>query len=177
MKVYTRKGDRGTSQLADKTCLPKNNLRFRAIGAIDELNSWFGLIRAFAAEDRQVEKALRERQKELFSIGTELAKAKQKKKFSLRETRKLEKEIDSWRKELPRLKKFIFPSGDKLAALFHLARTVSRQVEQEIVTLNQKEEINEKILVYFNRLSDWLFVLARKINQEKGIKEEAWKDA
>jgi cob(I)alamin adenosyltransferase len=188
MKVYTRRGDKGISELADNSCLDKNDPRFRVLGAIDELNSWLGLTRAFT-EDKRLKRILRIRQAELFEVSTELADAKNPtspspgaglhgasaKKFSLRKTRKLEKEIDLWQKELPRLKKFIYPGGDQVVALLHLSRTVCRRAEQELVSLKQEEEINSKILIYFNRLSDWLFVLARKINREKGVKEEVWK--
>jgi cob(I)alamin adenosyltransferase len=175
MKVYTRRGDKGTSRLADHSCLNKDDRRFRVLGAIDELNSWLGLARALT-EDKKLKKLLQTRQKELFEVGTEIGKAKGE-KFSLNKVRQLEKEIDLWQKKLPRLKKFIYPGGDQEAAFLHLGRTVCRRVEQELTSLKQGEVINDKILIYFNRLSDWLFVLARKINQEKGSKEEVWKNA
>jgi cob(I)alamin adenosyltransferase len=188
MKVYTGRGDKGTSELGDHSCLDKNNLRFRVLGVIDELNSWLGLIRA-SMDDKKLEKVLQTRQKDLFEVSSQLANAKSPtsspplaglrrasaKKFSLRKVRRLEKEIDLWQKELPRLKKFIYPGGHQVAAFLHLSRTVCRRAEQELVSLDKEEKINQKILIYFNRLSDWLFVLARKVNQEKGIKEETWK--
>lgn len=176
MKVYSRRGDKGTSQLADGSCFNKDNLRFRALGAIDELNSWLGLTRALV-EDRRLEKILQIRQTDLFEVSAELVRTKRKKKFSLRKTRRLEKEIDLWQKGLPQLKEFIYPGGGQTAALLHLGRTVCRRAEQELIGLNKEEKINQKILIYFNRLSDWLFILARKVNQEKGIKEEVWKNA
>jgi cob(I)alamin adenosyltransferase len=175
MKVYTRRGDKGTSQLADNSCLNKDDCRFRVLGAIDELNSWLGLARALT-EDKKLKRFLQTRQKELFEVGTELGKARAE-KFSLRKVRQLEKEIDLWQKKLPRLKKFIYPGGDQEATFLHLCRTVCRRVEQELMSLKKEEEINEKILIYFNRLSDWLFVLAREINREKGVEEEVWKNA
>ena len=174
MKVYTRRGDKGLSRLADHSCFDKSDCRFRVLGAIDELNSWFGLVRTLT-EDRKLKRFLETRQKELFEAGTELGKTKASKKFSLRKTQQLEKEIDLWQKELPRLKNFIYPGGSQTAALLHLSRTVCRRVEQELVSLEQEEKINLKIITYFNRLSDWLFILARKINQEKGIEEEEWR--
>ena len=174
MKVYTRRGDRGTSRLADGSCFNKDDCRFRVLGAIDELNSWLGLIRALT-EDKKLGKIIQARQTDLFEVGMELADAKGHENFSIKKTRKLEKEINFWQKELPRLKRFIYPGGDQGAAFFHLCRTVCRRVEQELISLKQEEKINGKILIYFNRLSDWLFILARKVNQEKGIKEEEWR--
>jgi len=174
MKVYTKRGDKGTSRLINNQCLEKDNLRFRVIGEIDELNSWLGLVRAFT-EDRKLAKILQIRQTELFLIGAELAGMKKGKRISLKEVRRLEKEIDQWHKGLPRLENFVFPSGVRSAALLHLARTVCRRAEQNLVSLDQEEKMNKKILAYFNRLSDWLFVLARKVNQEKGVEEEEWK--
>ncbi len=173
MKIYTRRGDKGTSRLADGSCFNKGDYRFRVLGAVDELNSWLGLARALT-EDKKIKRLLQTRQKELFEAGTELGRAKGAKKFSLRKVRRLEKEINLWQKQLPQLKKFIYPGGDQGAAFLHLCRTVCRRVEQELMSLKE-EEINGKIISYFNRLSDWLFVLARKINQEKKVREEVWK--
>lgn len=175
MKVYTRQGDRGTSRLADGSCLEKDRCQFRVLGAIDELNSWLGLARS-SVEDKKLKKVLVSRQRDLFEAGKELGRARGSKKFSLKRVRQLEKEINFWQKELPRLRSFIYPGGHQEAAFFHLCRTACRRVEQELVSLKQEEVINEKILIYFNRLSDWLFVLARRVNQEKGVKEEVWKD-
>jgi cob(I)alamin adenosyltransferase len=175
MKVYTRRGDKGTSRLADGSCLNKNDCRFLVLGAIDELNSWLGLARALT-EDKKLKKFLQTRQKELFEVSTELGKVKKVKKFSLRKVRQLEKEIDFWQRKLPSLKSFIYPGGSQIAAFLHLGRTVCRRVEQELISLKQEEKINGKILIYFNRLSDWLFVLTREINREKGIKEEVWEN-
>lgn len=184
MKIYTRQGDKGTSRLADGSCLDKNEGRFRVLGAVDELNSWLGLARALT-EDEEVKRFLQTRQEELFEASAELSRGKgptslklrgaSAEKFSLRKVRQLEKEIDLWQKPLPQLKKFIYPGGDQRAAFLHLGRTVCRRVEQELMGLKKEEAINKKILIYFNRLSDWLFVLARKINREKGVKEEVWK--
>lgn len=174
MRIYTKRGDKGTSSLANGKCLDKNNPLFRVIGAIDELNSWLGLVRSLI-EDKKLRKILQTRQEELFEVCSELAKERGKKKFSLRKVRKLEKEIALWQKKLPRLKKFIYPGGEQSAALLHCARTICRRAEGELVGLSQERKVNKNILAYLNRLSDWLFVLARKVNQEAGVKEETWK--
>ncbi len=176
MKVYTRRGDKGTSRLADNSCFDKDDCRFRVLGVVDELNSWFGLTRALT-EDKRLKRFLQTRQKELFEASVELSRRKGPEKFSLRKVHRLEKEIDLWQKNLPRLKNFIYPGGSQTAVFLHLSRTVCRRAEQELVSLKQKEKINSKILIYFNRLSDWLFILARKVNQEKNIEEEEWRDA
>jgi cob(I)alamin adenosyltransferase len=176
MKVYTRQGDKGGSRLANGSYLEKDRCQFRVLGAIDELNSWLGLVSSLV-EDKRLKKILAARQRDLFEAGRELGRVRGSKKFSLKRVRQLEKEIDFWQKELPRLKSFIYPGGHQEAALLHLCRTACRRAEQDLISLKQEEAINEKILIYFNRLSDWLFVLARKVNREKGMKEEVWKDA
>jgi len=175
MKIYTRRGDGGNTCLGNGSCFGKNNLHFQIIGAVDELNSWLGLIRSFFQGNQKLGEILFLRQKELFLLGTELAKVNKERKFSKREAKRLEKEIDAWQKELPKLQNFIFPGGDQLAALLHCARTVCRRLEQELVALSLEEKVNKNTLIYVNRLSDWLFTLARKINAEKGIKEEIWR--
>lgn len=175
--IYTKRGDQGKSRLKASQYLAKDGPLFKALGTIDELNSWLGLIRSFNPEDKRLDRTLKSRQTELFLISQELAGYKKGKKLSLAKVRKLEKEIDSWQKELKKINHFIFPGGKKLGSLIQVSRAVCRRTEQEVVTLNKEEKINKNILAYFNRLSDWLFILARKINQEQDYQEEVWQDA
>ncbi len=171
MTIYTRKGDKG------KTCLfclgdlvSKSSLKVEILGTMDEINSFLGLVIAFS-EGKVL--FLKEIQKNLFTIGSILAGARLK--FTKNKIKKLEKEIDEIEKILPKLKNFLLPGGSKIGALLFITRAKVREGERLTVKLNEEEKINPQILAYLNRLSSYLFVLARKINLESGIKEEIWK--
>jgi cob(I)alamin adenosyltransferase len=170
MAIYTKKGDRGETSLFKGTRVPKSSLRIRAIGAIDEANSYLGVV---VSESLELKKELSEIQRNLFRIGSILAGAPLR--FSKVKTKKLEKELDKLEGTLPVLKNFILPSGEKVAAKLFFARTLVRRAEREITRLNSKESLKPEILVYLNRLSDYLFMIGRRENFKKGIKEEVWK--
>jgi len=178
MKIYTKKGDRGETSLFGGQKVDKNSLRVEAYGKADELNSLIGVI---IAEDvpKNVLNKLGRIQNELFILGTDLAtpmdvkiKVPRIKKF---DTVRLEKEIDAWEKELPKLKNFIVPGGSKIGSKLHLARATSRCLERIVVALDRNDRLNPAVLSYVNRLSDWFFVLARHTNFEAGSKEIVWK--
>ena len=178
MKIYTKKGDRGETSLFGGQKVDKNSLRVEAYGKADELNSLIGVI---IAEDvpKNVLNKLGRIQNELFILGTDLAtpmdvkiKVPRIKKF---DTVRLEKEIDAWEKELPKLKNFIVPGGSKTGSKLHLARATSRCLERIVVALDRNDRLNPAVLSYVNRLSDWFFVLARHTNFEAGSKEIVWK--
>ncbi len=178
MKIYTRTGDRGTTSLFGGKRIDKNSARIEAYGCVDELNSLIGTIVA-AKPDADVLKKLIRVQGELFVLGTDLAtptivKVKIPRVTKIYITR-LEKEIDFFDKRLPTLKNFILPGGGRVGSSLHLARTVARRAERKIVELSNTEKINQISLVYINRLSDWLFVLARLVNFEENAKEIIWK--
>lgn len=161
MPIYTKKGDKGRTCLYSGERVSKDSLTIEAIGAIDEANSWLGIIGDF--EDIQ---------RNLMTISSILAGADLK--FALAGTRKLEKEIDKLDKDLPILTNFILPGGSKEASLLHLARSVVRRAERAVVVLAKAEKINPNIPSFLNRLSDFLFTLARKANYNSKIKEVVW---
>ncbi|MFH1785448.1 MAG: cob(I)yrinic acid a,c-diamide adenosyltransferase [Candidatus Micrarchaeota archaeon] len=173
MRIYTKFGDKGNTTLFTKTTVPKNHPRVEAYGSVDELNALIGVV--ISTEPPQpIRGSLEKIQKDLFSIGAELAGAKSKKLLSLRIS-EIEGEIDKLSLDLPPLHNFILPSGHKTAALLHLARTVCRRSERQIITLSQKEPINLDIVVYMNRVGDLFFVQARYVNHKKRIQENIWK--
>lgn len=169
MAIYTRTGDKGeTGTFAGKR-VPKSSQLIRTIGAIDELNSFLGIIASPAG--RQGE--LIEIQKNLFVINAILTGAKLK--FPADATRKLEKEIDKIEGRLPVQKNFLIYGGTKRAAQIYFARALARRAERELVSLSTKYSVLSTLLIYINRLSDYLFILARNINHKKGVKEIIWK--
>lgn len=177
-KIYTKTGDDGTSGLIGGTRVEKFDDRLEAYGTIDELNSWIGLILTGDIDD-SVRKTLEQVQNKLFEVGSHLATDSSKSLPKIEScTRKdieiLEKEIDRMQSQLPELKNFILPGGSKSASYAHVARTVCRRSERRINYLNQKNEVQTNVLIFINRLSDYLFVLARYINFKSGINETIW---
>ncbi|MFZ1291490.1 MAG: cob(I)yrinic acid a,c-diamide adenosyltransferase, partial [Melioribacteraceae bacterium] len=168
MKIYTKTGDDGSTSLFGGTRVQKNNIRINAYGTVDELNSVIGLALSYKVSE-EVKFELQEIQNTLFQIGSELAspenvKSDLIKKTSEEEISYLESLIDKFDENLPPLKNFILPGGIESASYLHFARTVCRRAERIIVELKEKENINNHILVYLNRSSDLLFVLARYEN-------------
>jgi cob(I)alamin adenosyltransferase len=177
MKIYTKTGDKGYTGLLGGTRVPKSSDRINAYGTIDELNSYIGLLSAMPVNSERKE-TLNTIQNYLFTIGSHLAADKEIKGMPAlhsEEPELLEKAIDEMEKELPVLKTFILPGGNMEVSFCHIARTVARRAEREVVGLTQKNEaVNETIIVYLNRLSDFLFVLARKMGQDMGAGEIPW---
>ncbi len=176
VKIYTRTGDSGKTSLYAGIRVLKSSIRVSSYGTVDELNSLLGVVLSKIKEEK-ISKFIGCIQKDLFLIGSFLAGAKMD--LSVLSTRVVEMEqmIDWADDKLPELKNFILPSGAEDATLLFYARAVVRRCEREIVALNQKEPIDKKILIYFNRLSDLLFELARYLNFESGIKETIWKNS
>ena len=178
-KIYTKTGDDGTSGLIGGTRVGKSDKRLEAYGTVDELNSWIGLIKTEAVEDA-VTSTLELIQNKLFVIGSQLAtdpeKSDLRDKLPCNEADiiHLEKEIDRMQNLLPALNNFILPGGSTLAAYTHVARTVCRRAERRIAVLEKDPTIQNTIIVFINRLSDYLFVLARYINFKKGFEETKW---
>jgi len=180
-KIYTGRGDKGKTYLIFGEEVDKDNPRVKAYGSLDELNACLGVANSFLKEPR-TQRIVEQIQNELFNIGAELASPKRLRKnekgfFELGSDRvkDLEKNIDQYDSRLPSLRHFILPGGTNTASFLHLARTVSRRAEREIVTLTKTAKVNPNILVYINRLSDFLFVLARYMNKRGGRKETPWK--
>lgn len=180
VKIYTGKGDKGKTYLIFGEQVDKDDPRVKAYGSLDELNACLGVAGSFIKEPK-TQRIIEQIQNELFNIGAELASPKklrrnEKSFFELSNERvtDLEKKIDQYDTRLPSLRNFILPGGTNVASFLHLARTVSRRAEREIVTLNRNISVNPSILVYINRLSDLLFVLARYMNKRSGRKEAPW---
>jgi cob(I)alamin adenosyltransferase len=178
-KIYTKTGDDGTTGLAGGNRVKKSNLRLDAYGTVDELNAYIGLLRSVIC-DISVQKLLLEVQNNLFAIGAKLASDGRNIQISKRldcsETaiENLEKSIDQYEEELPALQNFILPGGSQLVSYCHIARTVCRRAERRVVQLAETAEIEEIIVRYLNRLSDYLFVLSRKVAKDQDVGENTW---
>jgi cob(I)alamin adenosyltransferase len=168
MKIYTKKGDAGETGLFGNIRVPKDDLRIRAYGTIDELNSVLGMVLADELLVPPMDERLLCIQGELFQLGSELATPFGRKVPTAllgdAQVARLEAEIDEMEALLPALKTFVLPGGVKAAALLHFARTVSRRAEREVITLNRQDPCRKEALAYVNRLSDYLFVFARWAN-------------
>lgn len=175
MPIYTRFGDNGKTSLFGGEVVEKSNLRVCAYGEIDELNAVIGIISS-QTQEKEIQEKLEKIQNDLFTIGAELANKKETKtKINPKRTKEMEDDIDNMDKELEVLKNFILPGGDKNAAMIHLSRTICRRAERSVVKLSNEEQIDSAIITYLNRLSDFLFTLARYVNFKKGEKEKIWK--
>jgi cob(I)alamin adenosyltransferase len=182
MKIYTKRGDEGETGLYGGDRVPKDHLRIRSYGTLDELNASLGV--ALAALDASAKTASKlaasiiRIQGELFQLGAELATPRGKQMstqvVSAADIARLETEIDEMEKTLPPLKSFILPGGAPSAAFLHLARTICRRAEREIVILHRAEPLPPTPLQYVNRLSDYLFVAARFLNHGAGQADLPW---
>jgi cob(I)alamin adenosyltransferase len=178
-KIYTKTGDKGTTSLIGGTRLSKDHIKIEAYGSVDELNAWIGVL-ADAPENKERNAMLKEIQDRLFTIGAELASEPEQNKKKLPELFEsdivvLEKEMDSYNEVIPTLRAFVLPGGHPLVSFAHVARTVCRRSERQVIALSHNEDVNPLIIKYLNRLSDYLFVLSRKITQEQNAPEIAWK--
>lgn len=185
MKIYTKTGDDGTTGLYGGTRVPKYNLRIEAYGTVDELNSHIGLVR-----DQDIEIVLKEQllkiQNNLFTLGAMLATPKEKEilksgkerlnipKVDESSIKFLEIAIDQMEEKLPAMTHFILPGGHPTVSYCHIARCICRRSERLAVALSQETNIDKLILAYLNRLSDYLFVLARKLTYDNNIDEIPW---
>ncbi|MEX2139535.1 MAG: cob(I)yrinic acid a,c-diamide adenosyltransferase [Pirellulales bacterium] len=180
MKIYTKTGDDGTTGLYGGGRVRKDHARVEACGAVDELNAVVGWARAEALP-RVIDELLEQIQNELFDLGAELATpqpaAQGLSVVSEREIGALEAAIDRFEAGLAPLKTFILPAGTRAAAALHLGRTVCRRAERRVITLaaGTKEPVSPQIVVYLNRLSDLLFVLARAANAGAGQEDVEWR--
>ena len=180
MKIYTKTGDAGQTGLADGSRVGKDALRVQAYGEVDELNAALGVILAHGPSGDDAALLLQV-QRDLFAIGAQLAdpgasvgQRKPKSAIEDAHVRRLEQAIDGREAELPALRAFILPGGSEIGALLHLARTVCRRAERAAVALSRSDAIAAIVLVYLNRLSDLLFVMARHANHTEGRSEERW---
>lgn len=180
MKIYTRTGDDGTTGLIGGDRVRKSDARLECYGTIDELNAAIGLVQVVAPD--WLKSVLEPAQNDLFVIGAHLAAPEndptaQKYLPLMDETMiaRLEMQIDAAEAEVPPLRYFVLPGGTELAARLHLARTICRRAERQIVQFGWDRPVHPTILTYINRLSDWLFVHARLANHRAGIEDVPWK--
>lgn len=185
MKVYTKTGDKGTTALFGGTRVPKHHIRIETYGTVDELNSYIGLIR-----DQDINSAYKniliEVQDRLFTVGAIMATPPEKEvlkngkqrldinRISNEDIELLEKQIDLMDTELPQMTHFVLPGGHTIVSYCHIARCVCRRAERLATHLNEEETIDSQVLTYLNRLSDYLFVLARKLSHDLNADEVKW---
>ncbi len=180
MPIYTKFGDRGETRLFNGTRVPKSNIRVAAYGNVDELAAALGAGAAFI-DDEPIQSLLNDIQRELLTLGATLANPDtedsgkdDKARLKKQAVTALENLIDQYEEELPRLQKFILSGGGRAGALLNLARTVCRRAERGVVHLAAEETVDPMAIEYLNRLSDFLFVLARTVNHREGIEEIQW---
>lgn len=185
MKIYTKTGDKGTTALFGGTRVKKYNLRIESYGTVDELNSYIGLIKDQNISE-SIKSSLLKIQNELFTIGAMLATPPEKETLKSGKERLnipkvnedsilfLENEIDKMDAELPQMTHFILPGGHQAVSFCHIARCVCRRTERLTVELNDNETINPDVIKYLNRLSDFLFTLARKLSKDLSVEEIKW---
>lgn len=179
MKIYTKTGDKATTSLFTGTRVPKHHARIEAYGTIDELNSHLGLLRDQEI-NKQYKAILQQIQEKLFTVGAILATEPKKDKrlkierISEEDIILLENEMDDMNEELPQMTHFILPGGHTTVSYCHVARTVCRRAERMISYLNENEQVPDTLLAYVNRLSDYFFVLARKLSSDLKADEVKW---
>lgn len=180
MKIYTKTGDTGQTGLIGGRRVSKADARIDAYGTVDELNSWIGLVRDQPINASR-RKLLNEIQDRLFTVGAELATDPEKAPkraipvVHADDVLQLEQAMDDMDAELPELRAFVLPGGNQAVSFCHLARTVCRRAERLVIALHQQAPVDEQVLQYLNRLSDYLFVLSRKMAHELYAEEIAWK--
>lgn len=179
MKIYTKKGDKGETGLLGGTRVKKSHIRIESYGTVDELNSWIGLIRDqnIDSHSKQILVHIQDR---LFTIGSHLASDPEKSKVKLPEIHEadvttLEKEMDTMNESLPEMRSFVLPGGHTTVSYCHIARCICRRAERCIVDLATEEKVDDIIVKYVNRLSDYLFVLSRKLAHDLNAEEIPWK--
>jgi cob(I)alamin adenosyltransferase len=185
-KVYTRKGDQGMTDLVGGERIPKDSLRIESYGTVDELQAVLGMLRAALAESERLPEVCREVvghlhqvQQDLFDLGSTLATPPRhlervKSPITGERIAALEETMDRWNEELPALRSFVLSGGGRFSALGHVARTVCRRCERIVLRLSREDEVPSEVLSYLNRLSDFLFVLARHLARAFGEEEPLW---
>lgn len=185
MKIYTKTGDDGTTGLYGGTRVSKDHIRIDSYGTVDELNAYIGLIKD---QDicSKIQESLYRIQHDLFTVGAILATDPEKAilkngkerlnipKIDAKSINLLEEEIDEMNKDLPQMTHFILPGGHTTVSFCHIARTICRRAERLTVALCHETEVDEHVLKYLNRLSDYLFVLARQLTKDLGVEEVKW---
>ncbi len=179
MKIYTKTGDAGKTSLLGGSRVAKYHLRIEAYGTVDELNAHIGLLRSYK-ECQVHEEILLQVQDRLFTIGSELASEPGDRKFKIPQIQQddievLEKQIDQMDADLPPMRNFVLPGGSLAVSQAHVARCVCRRAERIVLHLKDESDVKEPIPIYLNRLSDFLFILSRKLAHTTGVVESPWK--
>ncbi len=186
MKIYTKTGDKGTTSLIGGTRVPKHDLRIESYGTIDELNSFIGLLRD-KIPHKEIENNLIKIQNELFNLGAFLSLDPEKNKLANGKDRlnippisdelieSLEKQIDLMNEQLPPMTHFILPGGHEIVSTCHICRTIARRAERRVTALSEFSFVEDNWIKYLNRLSDYLFVLARKLSNDLKVEEIKWR--
>lgn len=179
IRIYTKTGDKGQTSLLGGTRVAKHHIRIEAYGTVDEFNSWIGFLRD-GVSDEHLKAVLIDVQDRLFTIGSSLASDPQKSKVKIPhlgedDITMLEKEIDAIDDILPEMKSFVLPGGHEIVSRCHIARCVCRRAERRVIHLAENEKVDEIIIRYLNRLSDYLFMLARKLAHDLKANEVPWK--
>ena len=178
MKIYTKTGDQGQTSLLSGMRVRKDDPRIEAYGEVDELNATLGLARAKGGQQSPIDEILTRIQSDLFLIGAELATPEstdsKNPRVGSEEISQLERDIDRLDEQLPGLKNFILPGGSELASVLHVARTVCRRAERKVIKLPASSDARGNVVIYLNRLSDLLFVMARYVNHGEGIPDIPW---
>lgn len=178
-KIYTKTGDDGSTGLVGGNRVKKSNLRLDAYGTVDELNAHIGYLRSLLKDD-SVSQTLLSIQNKLFVIGSRLASDEKGRLITQELTcsgsgiEELERAIDAYELDLEPLRHFILPGGSREVSYCHIARTVCRRAERRVVQLSETTEVDEVIIQYLNRLSDYFFVLGRKVAKDQGVNEIPW---
>lgn len=181
MKLYTKTGDQGTTSLFGGQRVSKASLRVEAYGTIDETNSVIGVVRTYTTGLQREDDLLKSIQNDLFILGADLATPVTGSgpatvpRISEEHIRDMERQIDFYQAACPPFRFFVLPGGTPIAAHLHVARTVCRRAERIVVQLSESSPEFENIIVYLNRLSDLLFILARFVNLQAGVSETEWK--
>lgn len=186
LKIYTKTGDKGQTGLLGGTRVPKHHIRIEAYGTVDELNSWIGLLRDSIslekpiANSQQLIAILVETQDRLFTIGSSLASDPEKSKVKIPHLKEeditlFEKEMDAMDAVLPPMKNFVLPGGNEIVSKCHIVRCVCRRAERRVNHLAETEPVDELVIKYLNRLSDYLFMLSRKLAHDLNAPETPWK--
>jgi cob(I)alamin adenosyltransferase len=179
VKIYTRTGDAGDTGLYGGERVKKFSQRVEAYGTVDECNSAIGMARA-SFQDAQIDDVLANLQNALFDVGADLATLTGSKyeknlvRMDAQDVEALERLIDTYQEECPPFTNFIHPGGHPAAAALHLARTIARRAEREVLRLEDAEPCNHEVVRYLNRLSDFLFILSRVVNARAGVSEAGW---
>lgn len=179
MKIYTKKGDTGTTGLIGGTRVLKSSLRIESYGTIDELNSYIGVVRDQGIHETKVSQLI-EIQDRLFTIGSSLASDPEKSNMKIPDLKEsdiqqLERWMDEMDEGLPEMRFFVLPGGHPAVSFCHVARCVCRRAERIIVDLSQNEFVAPLVISYINRLSDYLFVLSRQVTKDTNAVEQPWK--